>query len=107
MHHGLHHRGNSVLLGTEGNPGHGLFRNGGVVTEQKTYAQHNAEIHNFGEQRAIDTSAKTDTGNQCAYFLAGHHGINAPVWEFPIGPESLEDLQHAEALEINAQKAGY
>lgn len=51
--------------------------------------------------RRIETVYKTSTGNQCAYFLAGHHGIASPVWEFPIGPESLEDLQHAEALEIN------
>jgi hypothetical protein len=49
----------------------------------------------------INTNDKTSTGNQCAYFLSGHHGIESPVWEFPIGPESLEELQHAEALQIN------
>lgn len=73
------------------------------MTEQKTYAEHLAEIHNAGEQYAINTTAKTSTGNQCAYWLAGHHGINAPVWEWPIGPESAMDLLHAEALEIDRE----
>lgn len=51
--------------------------------------------------RRIDTVRRTETGNQCCYL---DHWLRVPVWEFPIGPDSVEDLQHAEALEINAKE---
>lgn len=70
------------------------------MTENKTYAQHLSELYNSGEQREIDTVNKTSTGNQCAYFLSGHHGIETPVWEFPIGPVDPWD----EALEIDREE---
>jgi hypothetical protein len=40
----------------------------------------------------------TSTGNACMYYAMHLH---SPQWQFPIGPDSLDELQHAEALEIN------
>lgn len=45
----------------------------------------------------IKNCVPTSTGNELGFWR--QWGLE---WQLPIGPESLADLQHAEALEINA-----
>lgn len=40
----------------------------------------------------------TSTGNQMSYRYSWDLALATPTWEIPIGPDSAEDVQHAEAI---------
>lgn len=48
----------------------------------------------------IENCVPTSTGNELGYYAMTLH---SPQWSLPIGPEALEDLQHAEALEYDRE----
>jgi hypothetical protein len=49
----------------------------------------------------LENCTPTSTGNELAYWDGE---CEIPTWRHPIGPESLEDIRHAEALQIDREQ---